>query len=66
MKTWRMPRLAPAKLSRASRLWMLVLRSYLVVAGGLVLARIAMLAFKWGLFSGSTSLFREHEMRNAW
>ena len=45
--TWRMPplsRLAPAHLSRSSRLWMGLLRLYLVVAGGLVLARIVILA----------------------
>jgi NRAMP (natural resistance-associated macrophage protein)-like metal ion transporter len=46
---WRMPpldTLKPTKLSRASRLWMLVLRGYLIVAGGLVLVRIAALALK--------------------
>ncbi len=46
---WRMPplaRLAPARLSRSSRLWMGVLRLYLVLAGGLVLARIATLALQ--------------------
>ena len=46
---WRMPpleRLAPARLSRSSRLWMGVLRLYLVLAGGLVLARIVMLALQ--------------------
>ncbi|MCW2286540.1 hypothetical protein M2323_004337 [Rhodoblastus acidophilus] len=44
---WRMPplhKLPPARLSRASRLWMSVLRFYLVFAGGLVLYRIVMLA----------------------
>ena len=44
---WRMPpldELEPAKLSRAGRLWMLALRAYLILAGGLVLGRIAMLA----------------------
>ena len=44
---WRMPALAklpPAQLSKASRLWMGVLRAYLVLAGGLVLARIIALA----------------------
>ena len=44
---WRMPpldRLPPAKLSLAARTWMGVLRLYLVVAGGLVLFRIVMLA----------------------
>ena len=45
--TWRMPpldRLPPAKLSLAAKTWMGVLRLYLVVAGGLVLVRIVMLA----------------------
>ncbi len=45
--TWRMPpldQLAPAKLSLAAKTWMGVLRLYLVVAGGLVLFRIVMLA----------------------
>jgi len=48
---WRMPPLAalpPAKLSFAARTWMIVLRGYLVVAGGLVLARIVALAFSHG------------------
>ena len=43
MPNWRMPpleELAPAKLSLAAKLWMGVLRLYLVVAGGLVLMRI--------------------------
>ncbi len=46
--TWRMPRLEqlpPAKLSLAAKTWMGVLRLYLVVAGGMVLYRIVMLAF---------------------
>jgi Mn2+/Fe2+ NRAMP family transporter len=45
--TWRMPpleQLPPAKLSLAAKTWMGVLRLYLVVAGGLVLCRIVMLA----------------------
>ena len=45
--TWRMPpldRLPPAKLSLAAKTWMGVLRLYLVVAGGMVLFRIVMLA----------------------
>ncbi|HYA72596.1 MAG TPA: NRAMP family divalent metal transporter [Roseiarcus sp.] len=45
--TWRMPpleQLPPAKLSLAAKTWMSVLRLYLVVAGGLVLFRIVMLA----------------------
>jgi hypothetical protein len=37
--------LAPANLSLAARTWMGVLRLYLVVAGGLVMFRIVMLAF---------------------
>ncbi len=44
---WRMPpldQLPPAKLSLAAKTWMGVLRLYLVVAGGLVLFRIVMLA----------------------
>jgi hypothetical protein len=44
---WRMPPLSelpPARLSALSRLWMIVLRGYLVVAGGLVLVRIFQLA----------------------
>src|ERR1019366_1167273 len=44
---WRMPpldELPPARLSLAARTWMFVLRAYLVVAGGLVLVRIAALA----------------------
>jgi Mn2+/Fe2+ NRAMP family transporter len=49
--TWRMPpldQLAPAKLSLAAKTWMGVLRLYLVVAGGLVLFRIVMLAIGQG------------------
>ena len=48
---WRMPpldQLAPAKLSLAAKTWMGVLRLYLVVAGGLVLFRIVMLALRNG------------------
>jgi NRAMP (natural resistance-associated macrophage protein)-like metal ion transporter len=44
---WRMPPLdglPPARLSTLSRIWMIVLRLYLVVAGGLVLVRIVQLA----------------------
>jgi Mn2+/Fe2+ NRAMP family transporter len=47
LDTWRMPpldRLPPARLSAISRIWMIVLRSYLVVAAGLVLFRIFELA----------------------
>jgi hypothetical protein len=49
--TWRMPplrQLAPAKLSLAAKTWMGVLWLYLVVAGGLVLFRIVMLAIGQG------------------
>jgi Mn2+/Fe2+ NRAMP family transporter len=45
--TWRMPpldQLPPAHLSMLSRIWMIVLRGYLVVAAGLVLLRIFQLA----------------------
>ncbi|NYD89662.1 NRAMP family divalent metal transporter [Sphingomonas melonis] len=44
---WRMPplgTLAPATLRRGEKLWLTVLRLYLVVAGGLVLIRIGQLA----------------------
>ncbi len=44
--TWRMPpldRLAPIRLSPLRRLWMGVLRAYLLIAAGLVLARIVQL-----------------------
>ncbi|MBV9113449.1 MAG: divalent metal cation transporter [Hyphomicrobiales bacterium] len=44
---WRMPpldELPPARLSLAAKVWMGVLRLYLVVAGGLVLVRIVTLA----------------------
>ncbi|MGA2636620.1 NRAMP family divalent metal transporter [Methylocella sp.] len=44
---WRMPKLSelgPAQMSRASKIWMIALRFYLVLAGGLVLVRIVMLA----------------------
>ncbi len=37
-------RLPPARLSKLSRIWMIVLRGYLVVAAGLVLLRILQLA----------------------
>ncbi len=43
---WRMPpleKLRPLELSTASKLWMLALRGYLMIAGGLVIAKIAML-----------------------
>ena len=45
--SWRMPpldKLPPVQLSLTSRIWMIVLRLYLVVSGGLVLVRIVQLA----------------------
>jgi Mn2+/Fe2+ NRAMP family transporter len=45
--TWRMPPLAelpPARLTTLNRIWMIVLRAYLLVAAGLVLVRIVQLA----------------------
>lgn len=45
--TWRMPpldQLPRARLSTLSRIWMVVLRGYLVIAAGLVLLRIVQLA----------------------
>jgi Mn2+/Fe2+ NRAMP family transporter len=45
--TWRMPpldRLAPPRMTGLTRAWMIILRLYLVVAGGLVLVRIVQLA----------------------
>ncbi len=45
--TWRMPplrELPPLRMSRLTRLWMVVLRGYLVIAGGLMLVRIMQLA----------------------
>ena len=50
-QSWRMPPLAklpPARLSPLSQAWMTVLRGYLVLAAGLVLIRIVMLAFGRG------------------
>jgi hypothetical protein len=47
LNMWRMPpldQLPPARLSRLSRIWMIVLRGYLAVAAGLVLFRIFQLA----------------------
>lgn len=44
---WRMPplaTLAPARLSLSSRMWMLVLRGYLVLAAGLLIVKLVMLA----------------------
>jgi hypothetical protein len=43
-ESWRMPplqTLPPARLTLLSRTWLIVLRGYLVIAGGLVLVRIA-------------------------
>ena len=45
--TWRMPRLdmlAPAELSLAKRIWMIVLRAYLVAAVALVAVKVIQLA----------------------
>jgi NRAMP (natural resistance-associated macrophage protein)-like metal ion transporter len=45
--TWRMPpldELPPAKLTTLKRVWLIVLRGYLIVAAGLVLVRIVQLA----------------------
>jgi Mn2+/Fe2+ NRAMP family transporter len=47
LNSWRMPpldQLPAARLSRLSRIWMIVLRGYLIVAAGLVLLRIIQLA----------------------
>jgi hypothetical protein len=47
LNTWRMPpldQLPPAQLSTISRIWMIVLRGYLIIAAGLVLLRIFQLA----------------------
>jgi Natural resistance-associated macrophage protein len=44
--TWRMPplsELAPAQLTLLNRIWLIVLRGYLVIAAGLVLVRIGQL-----------------------
>lgn len=44
---WRMPpleSLAPARLSISNRMWMLVLRGYLVIAAGLLVVKLVMLA----------------------
>ena len=44
---WRMPplsQLQPLRLSAAVKIWMFVLRAYLVLAAGLILLRIATLA----------------------
>ena len=44
---WRMPpmdTLAPARLTLSSRMWMLVLRGYLVIAAGLLIVKLVVLA----------------------
>jgi Mn2+/Fe2+ NRAMP family transporter len=49
--TWRMPpleQLPPGRLTPSARIWMGVLRAYLLVAGGLVLLRIVQLATSGG------------------
>ena len=46
-RIWRMPRLAhlpPAVMGRGTKIWMAVLRGYLVVAVGLVIVRLVQLA----------------------
>lgn len=48
LEMWRMPPLShlrPMKLSKSSKVWMLVLRAYLILAGGIVLTKIVTLAF---------------------
>jgi Mn2+/Fe2+ NRAMP family transporter len=48
---WRMPpldELAPARISRAGRTWMMVLRGYLVLAVGMVIVRVVQLALGHG------------------
>jgi hypothetical protein len=45
--TWRMPplrTLSPPRMTRATRMWMVLLRAYLIVAGGLIVVRILELA----------------------
>jgi hypothetical protein len=47
LNVWRMPpldQLPAARLSAISRIWMIVLRGYLIIAAGLVLFRIFQLA----------------------
>jgi hypothetical protein len=49
--TWRMPplqTLAPTQLTMAKRIWMVVLRVYLIVAVGMVLVRVVQLALGHG------------------
>jgi hypothetical protein len=46
-ENWRMPALetlTPARLSLSNRMWMLVLRGYLVIAAGLLIIKIVVLA----------------------
>jgi hypothetical protein len=46
-QSWRMPplsRLPPLRLSAAVKIWMFVLRAYLILAAGLILCRIVTLA----------------------
>jgi hypothetical protein len=48
---WRMPpldELAPARMSVAGRVWMMVLRGYLVLAAGMVIVRVVQLALGQG------------------
>ena len=54
-RDWRMPALgdlAPAQMSKGRRLWMSVLRGYLLAAGGLVLVRIVQLALNHNAVGG--------------
>jgi Mn2+/Fe2+ NRAMP family transporter len=47
LNSWRMPpldQLPPARLSTLNRIWLIVLRGYLVLAAGLVVVRIVLLA----------------------
>jgi hypothetical protein len=53
---WRMPplaALAPAGMSAGQKIWMAVLRGYLLIAGGLVLVRIVQLAVGGHALGGS-------------
>jgi hypothetical protein len=46
---WRMPpldKLAPARMTALTSMWLAVLRAYLIIAGGLVLWRIVELALQ--------------------
>jgi hypothetical protein len=47
LNSWRMPpldQLPPARISTLNRIWLIVLRGYLVLAAGLVVVRIVLLA----------------------